>query len=84
MKSKTTKILYIIQVRKWNRWVMTIWTGHIPTTRNSKPFAVEDDRGRKLNFTGKPVPMRTAKKALARAQKWFPKSEFRIREKAAQ
>lgn len=73
------KQLYIVQVKKHKRWVTTIWTGYIPATKRSKK-EVDDETGLPLSYTGKPVSMPAAKKALATAQGRFPKSEFRIRE----
>lgn len=73
--------LYIVQVRKGKRWAMTIWTGHIPVTKRSRK-EIDDETGRPVPYTGKPVTLRSAKLAMGRAKKSFPESEFRVREVA--
>lgn len=73
--------LYIVQVKKGKRWAVTIWTGHIPVTKRSKK-EIDDETGRPVPYTGKPVTLRSAKLAMERAKKNFPESEFRVREVA--
>jgi len=58
--------LFVVDVKNNHRWVSTIWTGFIRPTPGK--------------FIGRPVSMRSAKKAIDRAQGAFPDSKFRIRE----
>ena len=61
------KALFVVQVYKRKRWNRTIWTG----------FMREEGA---VKYSGKPVSKLAAIKAVARAQKKFPGTLFRIAE----